>query len=164
MQARKAALSSNPSGRRIALRPSLRRRTIDPSTFGRAINIALSPVVARVIAGRPDVADSDLIRFLTADVEDLDPASSLADIDESARRLSDALKSGEIIGIQTDYDMDGLGAHATFRTVLIDMFGYPADRVPSTHGWLWALRTGRAADCRRPSSTHVASDCGLRFN
>lgn len=147
--------------------PSIRRRTINPSTYQQAIDIALPPVVAHVIAGRPDVADSDLIRFLTADVDDLDPWSGLADIDESARRLADALKAREIIGIQTDYDMDGLGAHAVFRSVLINLFGHPPDRLSSyvghrlTDGYgLCAPVAQRiVADSPRPTLL-VTADCG----
>lgn len=126
-------------------------------------------MVARVVASRLDTADVDLIRFLTADVSDLDTGSTLAGIDEAAERLADAVRNRELIGIQTDYDMDGLGAHAVFRTVLTDLFQHPVDRLRSYvghrlvdgYGLCFPVAQRIISDPLRPTLV-VTADCGSR--
>jgi single-stranded-DNA-specific exonuclease len=107
---------------------------VDADTERRALQSNYDPVVARVLAGRPLASAHTLSRQLAPTLEDLDDESHLADIDLAAQRLAGAILSKEVIGIATDYDMDGLGAHATFRVALVQMFGHPAQRVRSYIG------------------------------
>lgn len=114
--------------------PKLQRRMIDERSERRACELNFSPLIARVLAGRSKEARMDLAQLLAPSLEQLDSEHTLADIDMAAQRLSGAILAQEVIGIATDYDMDGLGAHATFRMALVQMLGHPAQRLRSYIG------------------------------
>lgn len=146
--------------------PILKRRSVDPSIEKQALALGLSAVAARVIGARKPCGAS-LERWLSPTLSELDSAHALADIDFAAQRLAGAILSHEVIGIASDYDMDGLGAHAAFRIALIQMWGHPAAHVRSyighrlTEGYgLTAQLSARIfADTPRVSVL-VTADCG----
>lgn len=147
--------------------PEVRRRNVDADTERRALLSNYDPVVARVLATRPLVSAHKLSRQLAPTLEDLDDESRLADMDVAAQRLAGAILSSEVIGIATDYDMDGLGAHATFRLALVQMFRHPAQRLRSYighrlaegYGLTDALADRVLADVPRPAVL-VTADSG----
>jgi len=57
-----------------------------------------------------------------------DPAT-LPDIDAATTRLARAIERGDVIGICTDYDVDGITAHTILREALLDHFGHPSAAV-----------------------------------
>lgn len=114
--------------------PKLRRRTVDSAVEREALRGNYSPVAARVIAARGLTSSRPIMRQLTPGLDMLDDERLLADIDLAAERIAGAIVSREIIGIATDYDMDGLGAHAVLRIALIQVFRHPAQYVRSYIG------------------------------
>ena len=109
------------------------RRT-DDGLLLRAERYGLHPLAARVVASRGLPHDVDLDVFLNPILRDLDSPARLSDMEVGAHRLAAAVMGGEHIGIQTDYDTDGLGAHAALLTVLRDGFGHPPGRLDSYVG------------------------------
>lgn len=116
--------------------PALRvqRHHADAVLEQRAIAHGLTPVAARVLASRGLASDTDLDRFIRTPLSALSPPDTLADIDTGANRLAMAVIVGEHIAIQTDYDTDGLGAHAAFLQVMTGAFGHPVERIHSIVG------------------------------
>ena len=101
----------------------------------RAMAHGMAPITARVLASRQLDPHLDLDRFINTPLSALDsPPNTLADIDVGAHRLAAAIIAREQIAIQTDYDTDGLGAHAAFLHALIHIFGHPPDRLQSIIG------------------------------
>ena len=125
-------------------RPAVRRaappplrvlgRPVDQGLLLRARGYGLHPLAGRVLASRGLAQGVDLDAFLDPSLRDLDPPSRLADIEPAAHRLAAAVIARERIAIQTDYDTDGLGAHAALLTVLRDGFGHPPGRLSSFVG------------------------------
>lgn len=114
--------------------PKLQRRALDRRIERAALAMNFSPVLARVLAGRPFDARMSLPDVLSPTLRQLDSEQALADIDMAAQRLAGAILAQEVIGIATDYDVDGLGAHATFRMAIVQMLGHPAQRLRSYIG------------------------------
>ena len=112
----------------------MQARLVDQRLRLRGTHYGLHPLAARVLASRGLPHDVDLDAFLNPTLRNLDPPSRLADIALAANRLAAAVIGREHIAIQTDYDTDGLGAHAAFLTVLRDGFGHPPERLVSFVG------------------------------
>lgn len=109
-------------------------RPVDRRLLMRAERHGLHPLAARVLASRGLPTDVDLDAFLRPSLCRLDPPGRLADMDLAAQRLAAAVIGRERIAIQTDYDTDGLGAHAALLTVLREGFGHPPERLDSFVG------------------------------
>lgn len=147
--------------------PKLRRRTVDSNMEREALRGNYSPAAARVIAARGLTSARPIGRQLTPGLEALDDERLLADIDLAAERVAGAILSREVIGIATDYDMDGLGAHAVLRLALVQVFGHPAQNVRSYighrlsegYGLTSALTARVLTDSHRPAVL-VTADCG----
>ncbi len=147
--------------------PKLRCRTVDSNVEREALRGNYSPVAARVIAARGLTSLRPIVRQLTPGLEALDDERLLADIDLAAERIAGAILSREVIGIATDYDMDGLGAHAVLRLALVQVFGQPAQyvrsyighRLSEGYGLTAALTERVLADPHRPAVL-VTADFG----
>ena len=113
---------------------AISQHNTDAALAKRAIEHGLTPVAARVLANRQLNTNIDLGRFLDTPLSALDPPDALADIEVGAHRLAAAIIAREPIAIQTDYDTDGLGAHATFLHAVVGMFGHPRELVQSIVG------------------------------
>ena len=109
--------------------PSLVRRSRDPLVYRNALDAGVPEVVARVIAGRGLPPGTDIRRFLEAKLSDLDPPGTLADIDRAAGRVANAILSGEVLALATDYDCDGLDAHGVLHTALVKSFKHPGEKL-----------------------------------
>lgn len=99
--------------------PVIQRRLCDQRVYDSARQLGLSGVLARVISQR-GLSPAAVRSTLNPALSELADEAALADVDLAAQRLAAAVITNEHIGIQTDYDMDGLGAHATFITTLTD--------------------------------------------
>jgi len=92
-------------------------RTLDSAVFAEARARGLSPVLARIVAGRVG-ADTDLDVILEPRLANIPPPHHLIDMDQAVDRLVTAISGGEHIGILTDYDADGLTSHAVLSEAL----------------------------------------------
>ena len=89
--------------------PRAIERPVDDVLLVRAERFGLHPIAARVMASRGLPSDVDVEAFLNPSLRNLDSPNRLADIGLAAHRLAAAVMGRERIGIQTDYDTDGLG-------------------------------------------------------
>jgi single-stranded-DNA-specific exonuclease len=52
----------------------------------------------------------------------------------ASARIIKALSNGEVIGLETDHDVDGVTSHAVLYRALVDVFQHPKDRIKSYIG------------------------------
>lgn len=145
--------------------PSVRRRDVDPRIEQLALKLNHSPVLARVLAGRRLVCVRGVLHPLLPSIDELEDEQRLADMGRAAQRLADAILSREVIGIATDYDMDGLGGHAAFRRAVVTMFGHLPQRLRSYIGHRLAEGYGitqslAARVLEDQPAVLVTADCG----
>lgn len=90
-------------------RPAIRRRNVDPDLFAAARARGLSEPAARVVAARL-AAGSDLDKFLSPSLAELDHPDLLPDCERAANRIAAAIMAGEVVATVSDYDSDGVTA------------------------------------------------------
>lgn len=108
--------------------PRICRREVNPEIERQAIAAGLHPVAARVIAGRPVTGDN-ILEAISPGLGQLDHYRGLADIEKAAKRIARAILDGEVIGIETDHDVDGVTSHAIIKSALLYHFRVPADQI-----------------------------------
>ena len=126
--------NTSPSPAQEAPIPRLLTRRSDLSRYDEARRCGLSEVASRVLSQREIPSDVDTLTFIQANIGLLDTPETLADMPKAAERLADAVISGECIGLESDYDQDGLGAMATLRRSFIEVFKHPVEKLPSFVG------------------------------
>lgn len=92
-----------------------------------------SELAARVLSGRyedPSVLDAQFGKGLS----DLDHPNQFADMDVASERIALAIINGEVIGVETDHDVDGCTSHAVIAEALVDYFNHPEEKVRSYIG------------------------------
>ncbi len=98
----------------------------------------LPEIVGRVLAGR-GIAPEDVAAYLAPSLKTLLPdPSSLVDMDKAARRIADAIMSGEKVAVFGDYDVDGATSSAVlqrfFNAVGAELRIYIPDRIREGYG------------------------------
>ena len=88
--------------------PGIRQRSVPPRAAWALEQAGVSPLLARLFAARGMLAADDLDDGLAR----LLPPTALLGAPAAARRLADALQSGEAIVVVADYDCDGATACA----------------------------------------------------
>lgn len=140
--------------RPVAPTPVYQIRTYDASQVEAARAAGYHPLAARVIAARfPDLG------LVEAEITDIDPPTGLPDIERGAERLAQAIMNGEVIGLETDHDVDGVSSHAVLWTALTEFFLHPKEKVRSFighrikegYGLSESLATRILADEQRPT-------------
>jgi len=113
------------------------QRKIDQEVYNKAIEEKISPILARIIAGRittKDLVDDDIIKIIHPTLKDLYAPTMLMNAELSANRIVLAIEQKERIGILTDYDVDGITAHAIIRESFTKYFKYPVDLLTAIIG------------------------------
>jgi len=100
----------------------------------RARALGLSPLQARILAGRLDESSNALEALIHPSLTSLVAPSRLKDAQRAAERIADAVASGETIGILTDYDVDGITSHVVILRTLVELFGVPKSSIHSLIG------------------------------
>lgn len=108
--------------------PRIRQRALNPEIEKKALAAGLHPIAARVVAGRP-IQGENIMEAIAPGLGQLDHYRGLADIEKAAKRLAQAILGGEVIGIETDHDVDGVTSHAIIKSALLYHFGVPGDRI-----------------------------------
>lgn len=109
--------------------PKLIRREKNVSVKEEAAKAGLPGVVSRVLAGRLSSVSGDVRVFLNGSLTELDHPEFLADMEKAASRIADAVANGETIGLESDYDQDGMGAMAVFWKSFTEEFGHPEEKL-----------------------------------
>lgn len=140
-------------------------RTLDSAVFAEARARGLSPVLARIVAGRVG-ADTDLDVILEPRLANIPPPHHLIDMDQAVDRLVTAISGGEHIGILTDYDADGLTSHAVLSEALQRFSVAPArishwigHRLEEGYG-ISPLLVDRMLDAEVRPTLVISADCG----
>lgn len=109
-------------------------REIDEEILSSVQQLNLHPVAQRVLAGRASKFGINPSDVIFCGLRDLDSPSSLPDIKVSATRIARAIIDGEVIGLETDHDVDGVTSHAVLYRALHNAFGHPKDKIRSYIG------------------------------
>ena len=104
------------------------------TSYARALAAGLDELTANIVARRVPRFTGDMTPLLRPALAHLAPPRELPDVDRAAERLCRAVERGEVIGIVTDYDVDGITAHALLRQALLRNFGHPAQCLSSFIG------------------------------
>ena len=68
----------------------------------------ISPLTSVILCNRDLFEDADISKILSSDLNDLNPAKLLPDVDKGAKLLNEYILSGKSIRIVGDYDVDGV--------------------------------------------------------
>lgn len=125
--------------------------------------LRLHPLTARLLVNRglsdPDEADA----FLRPDLSRLHDPFGLPDMDKAARRIADALASGETIFVYGDYDVDGVTSTALYVRALKLMGAKLTFRVPHRKRDGYDLKAPVIDWAHAQGATLViSSDCGIQ--
>lgn len=116
------------------LRPRIEPRPRDVALEARALAEGLTPLQARVLAGRLGGYGGELEPLVSPSLRHLAHPERLKDARLAAERIARAVVDGETIGILTDYDVDGITSHVVIRRTLNELFGVPESRLHSLIG------------------------------
>ncbi|WP_046078400.1 DHH family phosphoesterase [Halomonas sp. HG01] len=117
-----------------ALTTRILPRPRDEALEARALAEGLTPLQARVLAGRLSGHAGELAPLVSPSLRHLAHPERLKDARPAAERIAQAVVEGEHIGILTDYDVDGITSHVVIRRTLNELFGVPEDRLHSLIG------------------------------
>lgn len=106
------------SKRRIT--PEIHERSIDNGTREKALAIGCGPLLADLMARRVG-GDINLDQFMKAQLRSLTNPSKLAGIDKAAERVIRAITNDEQIGVNADYDCDGVSGLSTALSGLVTL-------------------------------------------
>ncbi len=96
----------------------------------RLIERGFSEIVARIVAGRIDQLPENIDQFFFTENRKMPFANErMKGIDTAVERIKVANKRCQRIGILTDYDVDGITAHAIIYETLVDIIGVPKEKV-----------------------------------
>lgn len=105
-------------------KPKIKTRHYDPQRELEGLSQGLNPVVARVLAARPNPVNFSLSDILNPKLTHLLAPHLMADITKASERVSNAIINQECIGIETDHDCDGQTSHAVLFYNLIHRFNH----------------------------------------
>ncbi len=125
--------------------------------------LRLHPLSARLLCNRglcdPAAADA----FLRPELSQLHDPFGLPDMDKAARRIKDALATGETIFIHGDYDVDGVTSTAVYVRTLTALGAKLEYRVPHRKRDGYDLKSGAIDYAYEKGATLViTSDCGIQ--
>lgn len=99
-------------------------RPVDQAQYQTLLDRGLHPIAARVAASRALPAEH-IAAALNPHLSGLDSPETLPDVDRAADRIAMAIVTGEVIGINTDFDVDGTQSAYVIYTALRHHFGCP---------------------------------------
>ena len=117
-----------------SLKPRIQPRPRDEAVEQRALAEGLTPLQARILAGRLAGHEGELGPLVAPSLRHLAHPERLQDARRAAERIAQAVTEGEHIGILTDYDVDGITSHVVIRRTLNELFGIPENRLHSLIG------------------------------
>ena len=139
-------------------------KAIDESTAHRfAAGLKLSPLIARILTLR-GFTDNDATRcYLSSSLRsDLPSPFEMADMDAAVRRIVDAVRNNEQIGIWGDYDVDGTTGASVLVSFLREIGGQPIYHVPHRIEEGYGLNVeGLKRLHERGARLVVTVDCGI---
>ena len=128
-----------------------------------ADELKLSPLIARILASR-GFTDNDATRcYLSSSLRsDLPSPFEMADMDAAVRRIVDAVRNRQQIGIWGDYDVDGTTGASVLVSFLREIGAQPIYHVPHRIDEGYGLNVEGLKRLReRGARLVVTVDCGI---
>ena len=126
-------------------------------------DLGIKPLTARLLTNRGLINSADAEAFLRPTLDQLHDPFLLPDMDKAARRIADAITSGERIFVHGDYDVDGVTSTAVYVRTLNKFGANLIFRVPHRHLDGYDLR------CKAIEWAHsqgaglcITTDCGIQ--
>jgi len=139
-------------------------RPVDEATANRfAAELKLSPLIARILTLRGFI-DNDATRcYLSSSLRsDLPSPFEMTDMDAAVRRIVDAVRNKEQIGIWGDYDVDGTTGASVLVSFLREIGAQPIYHVPHRIEEGYGLNVaGLKRLQERGAGLVVTVDCGI---
>lgn len=114
--------------------PKLKTRIPDPILEQAATAQGLHPLLARILASRPQPENTAMLQMLAPKLSCLDHPLTMRDMDKASCRVADAIINKQVIGIETDHDCDGQTSHAVLFYNLVHKFKHPESLLRSYIG------------------------------
>lgn len=114
--------------------PKIQARKQDSTILEKARVQGLDPLLARILAARPNPTELNIAQMLDPKLNCLDHPLAMQDMAKASMRLADAIINGEVIGIETDHDCDGQTSHAVIFFNLVHKFKQPVGLIRSYIG------------------------------
>jgi single-stranded-DNA-specific exonuclease len=109
----------------------IKQREINKEVYQACINKGYPEIVSRIIAGRTDEFNKNILNPSSDCVE---PAKNMADSMKSSQRIVNAIQAHQTILLFTDYDVDGCASMAIFYGALHDVFGVKKKNIQTLTG------------------------------
>ena len=112
-------------------------RVLDTDVLEKCTMEGFSPLISRVIAGRvtaETVNGQNIMDVIQPSLKMMAHPSKLKDMATATNAIVDAIRSKKSIGILTDYDVDGITAHAIIYKSLTEFLYCSPERVYSIMG------------------------------
>ncbi len=130
----------------------------------------LSALQLKIVAHRvsAEQVNKDFEKIVAPSLSSIAPPSLLKDSDRAVQRISQAISKGEIIGLLTDYDVDGITSHAILYHALRDFFTVKENniqhlighRIDDGYGISQGLVDRIFNDQEQLPSLIITADCG----
>lgn len=114
--------------------PVIKQRPQNSAILQQAQALGLSPLLAKVLAGRLADGVHNLDGIVQPALRYIERPEKLKDAGKAAQRIAQAVMQGQTIGVLTDYDVDGITSHAVMYRALTELFHHPADKIQSLIG------------------------------
>ncbi len=112
----------------------IRERPRQEFVYNRARAQGLSHIQADILCRRNISHLENLVPFCDPKLREIPPPHLLKNCDLAVERIVQAIKKGEIIALVTDYDVDGLCAHAVIKKAFSEYFRVANDLIYSFVG------------------------------
>ncbi|HZD39383.1 MAG TPA: DHH family phosphoesterase, partial [Terriglobales bacterium] len=136
----------------------------DPQAIARqAQQLGVSPLVARLLVMRGFADETSARRYLSSTLRrDLPSPFDMADMETAVRRVAEAVKQGERIGIWADYDVDGTTGASVLVSFLREIGSEPIYHVPHRIEEGYGLNVEGLRRMKQGGVALVVSvDCGI---
>jgi len=128
-----------------------------------ARELEVHPLTARLLRNRGLTDPAAAADFLWPELSQLLDPFGLPDMDKAARRIKDALASGETIFVYGDYDVDGVTSTAVYVRTLTALGAKLEYRVPHRKRDGYDLKTTSIDYAHAKGATLIiTSDCGVQ--
>lgn len=116
--------------------PRIINRPINQAVYQQLLDQGAPELLARIAGGRvaDEIPEAEIPDLLTPRLGAIPHPSLLADCDKAVDIFATAIAQQKRIGILTDYDVDGITAHAILWYSLVDSFQVPREQITSLIG------------------------------
>lgn len=146
----------------------MERRWVNPAAASPGViaalacELAVPPLVARLLAQRGLVSPGEAHGFLRPNLDDLHDPFRMKDLRIAAERLDRAIALGERIFVFGDYDVDGLTGAALLTEILSGLGGRVTPRIPERLREGYGLSRAAVQEAAALGCTVIATaDCGI---